>query len=220
MPAAKKPTKNVQEKHTSPAMGPAETVGVLGALKAAKVVDKVRKSVTGKAHEASTLFEELEALAQYIQDAKKEIAALNPAEVKEEFLPTAADELDAIIEATADATNAIMDSTEKIEDEISVLDCDSEALMQSTTRIYEACGFQDITGQRISKVVNTLKDIERKVDDLLVVFAEATIAGTEKTSDKPVGEDMKDGSHLLNGPQGNDKAKSQLEIDALLASFD
>ena len=101
---------------------------------------------------------------------KSEIAALRPDEVKEEYLPAAADELDAIVAATAEATNSIMDATEIIERVAENLEGENQdALLDATTRIYEACGFQDITGQRISKVVKTLEEIENKVDALVKV---------------------------------------------------
>ncbi len=241
MPAAKRVTKNVRKpvKKAAARKSPAKKVaakkaGKVSALKsakidtnkarkAAKVVGKMMTTVKGNVPEMSVLFAELEALAKYIQDAKKEIAALSPDEVKDEFLPTAADELDAIIEATADATNAIMDSTEIIEDVMSGLTGEaSEKLMTATTNIYEACGFQDITGQRITKVVSTLKNIEEKVDDLLDVFAAETVSARKKTEKKKpktkTQKEIKD-EDLLNGPQASDKAKSQAEIYSLLASF-
>jgi len=220
---AKKPmVKKLSVKKTGKAK-PAKKAGTPKARRAAGVVGKAMKSVMGKAPKASDLFAELEALAQYIQDAKKEIAALSPDEVKEDFLPTASGELDAIIQATADATNLIMDSTELIEDVMAKLKGqDADQLMTATTRIYEACGFQDITGQRITKVVSTLKEIEDKVDGLVAVFA-GNSSGTSKNSKKKTVTKSKKqitDEDLLNGPQANDKAKSQAEIDALLASFD
>ncbi len=169
------------------------------------------------------LLGELEALAQYIQAAKNEIAALCPDEVNKQFLPTASDELDAIIEATAEATNAIMDATEIVEGVLDGLDGPArEKLMDATTRIYEACGFQDITGQRITRIVQALKEIEVRVDALVEAFGNEIKKHkaphpdkVEKDKPRPV-ED----ADLLNGPQSKDNAKSQDEIDALLASFD
>ncbi|MBC8269770.1 MAG: protein phosphatase CheZ [Rhodospirillaceae bacterium] len=181
------------------------------------------KSVKGKAPRTADLFAELEALAKYIQDAKKEIATLSPDEVKEDFLPSASGELDAIIQATADATNLIMDSTEQIEEVMEKLDDEHAGqLMAATTRIYEACGFQDITGQRVTKVVNTLQDIERKVDRLVAVFAGKSTGAVKNLKKKPASKSKKEitDEDLLNGPQASDQAKSQAEIDALLASFD
>lgn len=223
-PAAKKvAAKKAGKTKSSPSKTSQKKPGTTKARKAAKVVRKVMKSVKGEAPKTSALFKELEELANYIQDAKREIAALRPDEVKKDFLPTASDELDAIVEATADATNAIMDSTELIEDVMAGMNGEAaDKLMMATTKIYEACGFQDITGQRITKVVNTLKDIEDKVDSLLEVFGDGSSATVKKSKKKNVSNTKKEitDEDLLNGPQATDKAKSQAEIDALLASFD
>ena len=198
------------------------------ARKAAKVIGKVMSSVKGGSHNEADLFAELSKLAKYIQDAKKEIAALRPEEVKEQFLPNASGELDAIVGATADATNAIMDATEIIEDVMSGLKSEpADKLMTATTAIYEACTFQDITGQRITRVVKTLQDIELKVDGLLHAFdSSSSKAKVSKTKSKPkpkkkaaTKKEVTD-EDLLNGPQDVGTAKSQAEIDALLASFD
>lgn len=192
------------------------------ARKAARVVGTVMSAMNGGVQNEADLFSELEKLAEYIQSAKKEISALHPEEVKERFLPSASDELDAIIEATAEATNTIMDATEVIENVMAEEDGErADALMAATTAIYEACSFQDITGQRITKVVKTLQDIESKIDGLIRAFGQG--AGNSKKSKakakKPVGKKISD-EDLLNGPQSSGQAKSQAEIDALLASFD
>lgn len=171
------------------------------------------------------LFDELEDLARYIHTAKQEIARLRPDEVKEEYLPAATDELDAVVEATADATNAIMDAVEVVEGVMSDLgdglgESPSARLTDATTRIYEACSFQDITGQRIGKVVTTLKHIEEKIDALVEAFGDE-ISRIKKTLPKEEKTDrgITDGD-LLEGPQLGEAAKSQSEIDDLLASFD
>ena len=86
-------------------------------------------------------------------------------------------------------------------------------LQDATTRIYEACGFQDITGQRITKVVATLKTIEAKVAHMVAAFG-------SRASRPPAAEAMPDPSLLLNGPQLPAAAMDQSDIDKLLASFD
>ncbi len=166
-----------------------------------------------------SIYAELESLTRYLQTAKTEIAQLRPDEVNEQYIPAAADRLDAIVEATAEATHTIMDATETIEGVMEKLDGEnSEKLMDATTRIYEACGFQDITGQRITKVVKTLKDIEVRVDALVAAFG-SEIAKVK--AEQPEREEKKDSNeNLLHGPQLPEDAKSQAEVDALLASFD
>jgi chemotaxis protein CheZ len=167
------------------------------------------------------LYGELEALAAYIHAAKADIAALRPDQVKDEVLLKASDELDAIVDATETATNTIMDAAEKLEGLMDkVEDEHSNVIMNATSEIYEACGFQDITGQRITKVVKALKDIEIKIDALVEAFG----TEIEKYKNKSPQEEDTDAvltdEDLLNGPQLQEKAQSQEEIDALLASFD
>jgi len=188
----------------------------------ASVVESMMATMKGDLSAADLeLYSELEALAQYIHAAKAEIAALRPDEVKDKVLPKASDELDAIVAATEAATNTIMDATEKLEGLMDGVDEDqSMVIMNATTEIYEACGFQDITGQRITKVVKALKDIEEKIDALVEAFG-SEIAKYKKSApeEEPEPEAVTD-EDLLNGPQLKEKAQTQEEIDALLASFD
>ena len=188
------------------------------------------------------LYHEVEKLGRYIRAAKTEIAALNPVDIREEFLPTATDELDAIVQATEKATGEIMDATEGIEEVIGRLerpDLDpaaaAAALQDATTHIYEACSFQDITGQRITKIVRVLKSIEARVESLVQAFdpdalaagegrkggaADLQKAGNFGRETAAAKGDKADDDALLNGPQAEESAMAQDDIDALLASFD
>lgn len=114
----------------------------------ADVVDSLLAALGGEVPgKAEELAHGLASLSEYIQLARQEIASIRPDEVKDEFLPRATDELDAIVEATAEATNSIMDAVEIVEDVMGRASGDDSAkLMDATTRIYEACTFQDITG--------------------------------------------------------------------------
>ena len=168
------------------------------------------------------LYAEIESLAHYIQNARSEIASLRPDEITDEHLPAAGEELEAIVGATEQATNSIMEAVETIESVAAELPPEqAERITNAVTAVYEACGFQDITGQRISKVVNALRHIESKVQALLIAFGGDALpkpAG-KKTSKRADGKDRPD-EHLMNGPQNAAEAISQDDIDALLASFD
>lgn len=188
----------------------------------------VKKSGAAKATGADAkILSELGDLAKYIRDAKREIATIRPRDVKDEHLPKAADELDAVVEATADATNNIMDACEIVEDVMGAVSPELSAkLMDATTRIYEACSFQDITGQRIGKVVTTMKHIEDCIDALIAAFGAKGGGAKKKTVQKKTSATKQEAqkeitdAELLEGPQLGKKAKSQAEIDDLLASFD
>ena len=86
-------------------------------------------------------------------------------------------------------------------------------------KIFEACSFQDITGQRITNVVKTLKKIEAKVSKMILIIA-SRIPGIDDSGDQsPENDDKTEDEKLLNGPQMAYKAISQDEIDKLLADF-
>lgn len=162
------------------------------------------------------LYRELESLSEYIQSARSEIAALRPGDIKNEYIASATDELDAIVDATEAATNEIMDAAEHLDGLAPLMEVEAaEKLTEITTRIFEACTFQDITGQRITKVIKALKEIEARVENLVKAFGgEIEAAGPRKEKAVTSDED------LLNGPQLPSGAADQAEIDRLLASFD
>ena len=184
------------------------------------VVEGIMESLRQELSDAErNIFVELESLSGFITETKSDIAALRPDEVKDEFLPAASDELDAIIAATADATHKIMDSAEAIEGVANTVGKDEAAiLMNASTQIFEACSFQDITGQRIGKVVNALKAIETRVDSLIAAFGDEIAAlKSEAPATKkhePAGEDHND-ADLLQGPQLAGEGNTQDDIDKL-----
>ena len=175
------------------------------------VIEKV-----GAAEEISRehIYAELRDLHDIIEATRSEIGATQVNDISGKHIPTATDELDAVVEATEVATGTIMDSCEAISEYAENLDpAHKDYLVGEVTKILEACSFQDITGQRITKVVSSLKTIDEKVSHLMAVLGEKLPAHFTETKD----EDTREGdARLLNGPQMADKAISQDDIDKLL----
>lgn len=176
---------------------------------------------------AMQLYGELEDLARFIRDARKDLAEIRPEDIRDHHIPSATDELDAVIGATEEATGRILDACEVFSEVSGKLpEEDAERTMNAVTEIYEACNFQDITGQRITKVVGTLKHIEDKIEQLLEAFgagvstAKTAAANQQPAAAKPKATSDKPDADLLNGPQLPGNANSQEDIDAILASFD
>jgi chemotaxis protein CheZ len=180
----------------------------------AEVVHAVIASLNGEPSPVQlALLHEVEELGRTIANAKSEIAALKVDDITGSHIPFAADELDAIVSHTASATHAILESCETLDAVAETLAGETAAQLQdATTRIYEACSFQDITGQRITKVIAALKAIEAKVARILATFAIDT-KHASNSAERAMAE-------LLNGPQLPAEAMAQAEIDRLLASFD
>ena len=170
----------------------------------------------------AALLAELEALGREVRRAKSEIAALRVDDINASHIPTATDELDAVVSHTATATNEILDSCETLEGlQPRLSGPDAEALSGAVTRIYEACSFQDITGQRIGKVVSALKAIESRVAAVTASFGREEGPPPEPPPEAPPSTVARtEGEALANGPQLPGAATSQEEIDRLLASFD
>ena len=182
----------------------------------ASVVEAVLASLSGEMSVADLkLYHELQQLARYIAAAKREIAEIEPSDINAR-IPEAADELDAVVEHTAEATGTILDAAETMEKLAPTLVKDASATVaNAVTRIYEACNFQDITGQRITKVVKTLKYIEQKIDALLAAFGDGN--AVRRAAPLPASEDT---THLMAGPQLPAIANTQADIDAILAQLD
>ena len=164
----------------------------------------------------AALLREVEGLAAIVASARADIAAMGADDIAASHIPAATDELETIVEHTASATDSILESCEHLEGLTSRLPSENtQALHECVTRIYEACSFQDITGQRITKVVAALQAIGSKVAHMIEVFAPNGVAAT-----RVVRVEAACGSELLNGPQLLANAMDQSGIDALLASFD
>ena len=164
------------------------------------------------------VYKELDDLSAYINKARSEIAAVRPDEIRDEHLPAATDELDAIVTHTEEATGTILDAAEIIDSEAVKLG--AQVISDQVILIFEACGFQDLTGQRISKIVATLKHIEDRIEKITSVFGiqlkqqhQAAKADRKEAPEDP------DAVHTY-GPQLPEIANNQEKIDALLASFD
>jgi chemotaxis protein CheZ len=163
----------------------------------------------------TSLLREVEELGRTIQIAKSEIAALRVDDITDHDIPFATDELDAIVDHTAHATNAILESCEMLDEVAGTVSGEASAKLQAaTTKIYEACSFQDITGQRITKVVGTLKAIESKVAHIIGTFGASATDAARRT------DHVASDADLLNGPQLPAHAMDQSDIDKLLASFE
>lgn len=175
------------------------------------VAKQTRK--VASASEKPSLIHELVEIADYIAHMRREIAALRANELTRDRLPMANEELGSVVAATAGATNSIMNTAE----EILGLPDDAHyraAVEARMNDIFEACTFQDITGQRIAKVVEALRQLETRLSR----FASAVKARDEGGLDpEEVERRVRNELLMLNGPQLKGPAVAQDEIDALFA---
>lgn len=172
-----------------------------------------------------TLYKECQDLADYIEDARAEISSLSPDHDDSAGIPRAGQELDAIVEATESATDTIMQAAEDLMS-LDTEDFDEykNHVNDEVMKIFEACSFQDITGQRISKVVKTLNHVEDRVSKLISILGitseSAASDGAKPIIDPATGElnEAVNDEDLLNGPALAGEGIDQGEIDSLLGN--
>jgi len=169
--------------------------------------------------EIRLLRNEVRAMSLAIQHTKTEIAALRPPNSADDRLMVVTQELDAIVSATEGATNTILEAAEKVDgfaEQIEALGNDTAThqlandIRDTIITMFEACNFQDITGQRISKVVKTLQFIEERVNRMIEIWGAEGFEDVHQTQ-----EELDEEAKLLNGPQLANKGVTQADIDKL-----
>jgi len=166
------------------------------------------------------LHRELKEMADAIAQTRREIASIVPNEAADNRIMAATEELDAIVTATERATSDILSATERVQELTAKLREDGVApevlaeIDDKAIEIFTACSFQDITGQRTTKVVNVLRYLEQRVNTIIEVWG-LKQPGAQSINVVDAAVERAD-AHLLNGPAREGEGVSQDEIDRLL----
>lgn len=178
-----------------------------------EIISSVVKRIQNTRPADKKLLNEVELLKNSINQIHQEFHFVHPGKIQSE-IPSAKNELDAVVETTEHATNEIMDACERIQGFIKDQPLeDSAPLENEIIRIIEACTFQDLTGQRIAKIIKSLKEIECRANALSEILE-------QNFSDQNYKPEMSSEEiSLLNGPALPGQGISQEEIDKLLENF-
>jgi chemotaxis protein CheZ len=188
-----------------------------------EISEKALEQMRHEAREAYKIKLELDSMYDAIAKTKREIATLHVSGCNGHELSRVTDELDAVIFGTEDATENILAAAEIIDERSSALSAGltghehtlAQDIQDQIVQVYEACNFQDLTGQRITKVVNTLRFIEERIIRMMDIWG-----GIESFKDIEVELEHRMGDQaLLNGPSldKDQNIASQDDIDALFA---
>lgn len=165
--------------------------------------------------EAMQVVEELRRFAEEISGMRAEIAQLKASELATERLPAAGRQLGQITETTEAAANAIMEAVEEMLQADAADSAAYKALVSNKAMaIFEACAFQDVTGQLIKRVSETIFQIESRITRIADRIETTAFPEMPLTT-----RQQRERELLLNGPQAKAEAIAQDEIDALLADF-
>jgi chemotaxis protein CheZ len=133
-------------------------------------------------HEA-TYKDELAAIRDAIRRSEHELAALRSGAPALRLQQ----ELGAAIGGMDEATQKILQATETIDESARALQASlqndynrglAQDVLEQAVKIYEACNFQDLAGQRITKAIVALQHIERQIDRLTEIWGKVEQAPT------------------------------------------
>ena len=166
---------------------------------------------------------ELDLIHDAINRTKREIAVLHGKSFEGAEMAKVTGELGAVVGGTEEATQQILEAAEYIDQAASALMkvnspdqqkqiC--EDVQERVISIFEACNFQDLTGQRISKVMTTMKFIENHINVMMDIWGGVDAI---KAHAAPIIDTREGDERLLNGPKsvGDIGHASQDDIDAL-----
>jgi len=159
---------------------------------------------------------ELVEMSEAIARMRREIAAIKPPSQ----IIAATVELEQVVSATEKATSEILQAAEEVQEVAWTLrekgvEADAcELLDQRATEIYTACSFQDITGQRMEKVVKVLHFIEQRLNAMIEV------CGARGVTDEILASPEITDAELLNGPRPEGEGLKQGDVDRVLIVSD
>ena len=152
---------------------------------------------------------------------RRELAALNAANGRTDLFQSTQDQLDALGGEIAEATERMMAACEGIQDAADAIGAKTnhrgikaqlKKITAGTGDIFEACSFQDLTGQRIGKITRIVAAFQTGFH---AVTRLAAGKGVGKIKNRHYAIDRVDGGITLEGPQINGPAVSQTDIDSL-----
>ena len=166
---------------------------------------------------------ELDLIYDAITRTKREIAVLHGKSFNGEEMAKVNGELGAVVGGTEEATQHILEATEAIDNAATALSrvtspdqqkLLSEEIQERVVSIFEACNFQDLTGQRITKVMATMRFIEQHIYEMMEIWGGVDAI---RAHAPPIVDTREGDARLLNGPKldGDVGHASQDDIDAL-----
>lgn len=174
-------------------------------------------------HEARKLKDEMNRIYEAITRTKQEIVTLHKPGCETLDMGRMTDELSAIVTGTEQATDSILHAAEEIDSKATELIAalrqqanqdHAQDIQEKVIQIFEACNFQDLTGQRITKVVNAFRFIETRVEKMMEIWGGMDSFKDIEPVDAPVRTEHEE---LLNGPalEEDEDVASQDDVDAL-----
>jgi chemotaxis protein CheZ len=185
-----------------------------------ETLDRCRAQIA----EAQIYKHELEMIYAAVRSARDEVAGTDAVVLSGTQIAHVGRELQAVVGCTEQATQSILKAAEDIDQTAGMLSAAlrnghdqglARDIQERVVQIFEACNFQDLTGQRVAKVMTTLKFVEEHVARLMEIWQNlerVEMVMLDDIPDDPAGDEK-----YLNGPKlaGDRGHSSQPDVDVM-----
>ena len=144
---------------------------------------RVERDAVGRARaqiaEAQTFKHELHLIYAAVKSTREEMDAFTAGALNAQYTERVGRELTAIVDGTEQATQSILQAAENIDQAAGTLFAVLKGghgqglahdIQDWVVQIFEACNFQDLTGQRVTKVMGTLRFVEDHIARLIEIW--------------------------------------------------
>jgi chemotaxis protein CheZ len=157
---------------------------------------------------------EVAGIATYVAELRIAINSLRAPELAGERLPSIRNDLTAVRDSTRAAADKILDTAEGIlmssaSGELKPADIEGKMM-----ELMEACSFQDLNGQRLTRAFTMLNAIEERLGSF--VAQARACDGAAPSGDLQMKIERRNSERLVYGP-GHNAALGQGDIDMLMA---
>ena len=215
--------RSIRAQMAAPGNGAATSAAVDSNIRQIAESQALLETYRAQIEQCEKLKVELDLIYDAINRTKREIAVLHGKSFDGNEMSKVNGELGAVVGGTEEATQQILEAAEAIDQAASALGkvnspdqqkILSEEISERVVSIFEACNFQDLTGQRISKVMSTMKFIENHITVMMDIWGGVDAI---RAHAPPIVDEREGDAKLLNGPKLDGEAghASQNDIDAL-----
>jgi chemotaxis regulatin CheY-phosphate phosphatase CheZ len=184
-----------------------------------KALERIESAVAGERTVGAVdrIRFDLVEMAGAIARTKAEIAAIKPNDDQGKFTQASV-ELDCVVQTTEAATSDILACAERIQElawtmrEQGLAPELCDLIDARATEIYTACSFQDLTGQRIRKVIGVLRYLEGRINAMIEIWG---LDGAHAPEAEPRPAHSAEVT-LLHGPAAPGEGLDQADVDMVM----
>jgi chemotaxis regulatin CheY-phosphate phosphatase CheZ len=164
--------------------------------------------------------DQLREISAYIHKTRHDIASERSPDGSANRITSATGELEGIVSATEHATSEILTGVEHIQQLATELPKGGDvgrivdAIQAQVTTVLTACSFQDLTGQRTMRVVNSLRYIEERVNSMIGIWGvegDGASAAQAESQYPESGPSQADVDALFEQPDGTEGSGKAME---------